>query len=99
VLTIDILDAAGKADRLCLPLYDAMLGDADATWALVAGYLRLLGAARADVVEFIADGAAWIWERVGLLVEVAGIAPERVVEVVDLRNCATRPITSPVRPR
>jgi len=43
-----------------LPLYDALIGDAEATWALVIGYLRLLGAAHAEVVECIADGAEWI---------------------------------------
>jgi hypothetical protein len=28
-----------------LPLYDVLLGDAEAVWALLIGYLRLLGAA------------------------------------------------------
>ena len=31
--------------------------------ALIIGYLRLLGAAHAQRVVFIADGAEWIWER------------------------------------
>ena len=55
--TPDILDAHGQPDRLRLPLYDVLIGDAEAIWALLIGYLRLLGAAYADVVEFIADGA------------------------------------------
>ena len=61
LLVIDILDDQGRPDRLCLPLYDVLIGDAEAVWALLIGYLRLLGAAYADVVEFIADGAEWIW--------------------------------------
>src|SRR5262249_36063271 len=65
VLVIDILDAQGRPDRLRLPLYDVLIGDAEAIWALLIGYLRLLGAAYAAVVEFIADGAEWIWKRVG----------------------------------
>jgi len=64
LLVIDILNAQGQPDRLRLPLYDGLLGDAEAVWALLIGYLRLLGAAYADVVEFIADGAAWMWKRV-----------------------------------
>src|SRR3989441_9312866 len=53
VLVIDILDNQGQPDRLRLPLYDVLIGDAEAIWALVIGYLRLLGAAYADVVEVI----------------------------------------------
>ena len=64
LLVIDFLDTQGQPDRLRLPLYDVLLGDAEAVWALLIGSLRLLGAAYAEVVEFIADGAAWIWHRV-----------------------------------
>jgi hypothetical protein len=83
VLVIDILDAQGQPERLSLPLYDALIGDAEATWALVIGYLRLLGAARAEVVEFIADGAAWIWDRTERLTRLAEIPAARLVEVLD----------------
>jgi hypothetical protein len=37
--------------------------EVEAIWALLIGYLRLLGAAYADVVECIADGAEWIGKR------------------------------------
>ncbi len=53
LLVSDILDAQGRPDRLRLPLYDVLIGDAEAVWALLIGYLRLLGAAYADVVEFM----------------------------------------------
>jgi hypothetical protein len=52
VLVIDILDAQGQPERLGWPLYDALIGDAEATWALVIGSLRLLGAAHAEVADF-----------------------------------------------
>src|SRR5438874_2597583 len=45
VLVIDILYAQGRPDRLRLPLYDVLIGDAEAIWALLIGYVRLLGAA------------------------------------------------------
>ena len=50
-VVIDILDEHGQPYCLRLPLYDVLLGDAEAIWALVIGYLRLLGAAYGDVVS------------------------------------------------
>jgi hypothetical protein len=104
VLVIDILDAHGQPDRLRLPLYDVLIGDAEAIWALLIGYVRLLGAAYAAVVEFIADGAEWIWKRVGRLRTLAEIPAATVVEVLDfyharqylseaLATCRTMPKT------
>jgi hypothetical protein len=88
VLVIDILDAQGQPERLALPLYDALIGDAEATWALVIGYLRLLGAAHAAVVEFIADGAAWIWDRTERLTRLAEIPAAKLVEVLDFYHAS-----------
>ncbi len=88
VLVIDILDAHGQPDRLRLPLYDVLIGDAEAIWALLIGYLRLLGAAYADVVEFIADGAEWIWKRVERLSTLAEIPAAKVVEVLDFYHAS-----------
>jgi hypothetical protein len=88
VLVIDILDEHGQPDRLRLPLYDVLIGDAEAIWALVIGYLRLLGAASADVVEFIADGAEWIWKRVERLRTLAEIPAAKVVEVLDFYHAS-----------
>src|SRR5712691_3330600 len=88
LLVIDILDAQGRPDRLRLPLYDVLLGDAEAVWALLIGYLRLLGAAYADVVEFIADGAEWIWHRVERLSRLAEIPAAKLVEVLDFYHAS-----------
>src|SRR6266478_5207841 len=88
LLVIDILDAQGQPDRLGLPLYDALIGDAEATWALVIGYLRLLGAAHAEVVEFIADGAEWIWDRTERLTRLAEIPAAKLVEVLDFYHAS-----------
>jgi len=83
VLTVYILDQDGHKQRHSLSLYDATLGDAKALFALVVGYLRLLGAHQADLVVLLGDGARWIWDRVEELVTAAGIDPERFVAVVD----------------
>lgn len=88
VLVIDILDAQGQPDRLCLPLYDALIGDAEVTWALVIGSLRLLGAAHAEVVECIADGAEWIWDRTERLTRLAEIPAAKLVEVLDFYHAS-----------
>jgi hypothetical protein len=88
VLVIDILDDQGRPDRLRLPLYDVLMGDAEAVWALLIGYLRLLGAAYADVVEFIADGAEWIWHRVERLSRLAEIPAAKLVEVLDFYHAS-----------
>jgi hypothetical protein len=88
VLVIDILDAQGQPERLGLPLYDALSGDAEATWALVIGSLRLLGAAHAEVVEFIADGAEWIWDRTERLTRLAEIPAAKLVEVLDFYHAS-----------
>src|SRR5438128_5372222 len=88
VLVIDILDDQGRPDRLRLPLYDVLIGDAEAVWTLLIGYLRLLGAAYADVVEFIADGAEWIWKRVERLRTLAEIPAAKLVEVLDFYHAS-----------
>src|SRR5438105_144674 len=88
VLVIDMLDDQGQPDRLRLPLYDVLIGNAEAVWALLIGYLRLLSAASAEVVEFIADGAEWIWKRVELLRTLAEIPAAKVVEVLDFYHAS-----------
>lgn len=88
VLVIDILKEDGSTDPLRLPLYDVLLDDADATFALLLGYLRLLGVAQAQVVEFIADGADWIWNRAETLRLLAEIPAEKWVEVIDFYHAS-----------
>lgn len=52
---------------------------------LVAMHLHRLGAAEAETVTFVADGAPWIWDRIGRIVELAKLDKSRVHEVLD--NC------------
>jgi hypothetical protein len=83
LVTVDVLDDEGRADPRWKVVYETTLGDADRTFALLTGLLRLLGAHLAAVVEFVSDGATWIWARVGKLMQDAGIAPERTRLVLD----------------
>ena len=88
MLVIDMLDDQGQPDRLRVPLYDVLIGDAEAIWALLIGSWRLLGAASADVVEWSADGAAWIWKRVERLRTLAEIPAAKLVEVLDFYHAS-----------
>jgi hypothetical protein len=88
LLVMDILDAQGQPARLRLPLSDVLIGDAEALGALRIGYVQLLGAASADVVEFIADGAKWVWKRVERLRTRAEIPPATLVEVLDFSHAS-----------
>lgn len=88
MLVIDVLDGKGRTDRRRLPLYDVLIDDADRVAALVIGYLRLLGAAHAQVVEFIADGAPWAWRRSEHIRQEAQIPTKRWVEVVDFYHAS-----------
>ena len=58
----------------------------DATSELVAMHLHRLGAAKAESITFVSDGAIWIWDRIDSIVQQAAI-PEsvRIYRVLD--NC------------
>ncbi len=88
VLVIDILKEDGSYDALRLPLYDVLIDDGDAVFAMVIGYLRLLGAASAEAIEFVADGADWMWERLDHMIEAAELPAARVSLVVDFYHAA-----------
>lgn len=83
VLVIEILNEEGRRDPLRFSLYDGLIGNADTIFTLMIGYLRLLGAANAGVVEVVCDGADWIWDRVDRLVSEAEIPRDKLVEVLD----------------
>jgi hypothetical protein len=53
-------------------------------------YLRELAIATADRILFVADGARWIWNRVGALLRRLGIKPDQVDELVDFYSIADR---------
>ena len=55
----------------------------DALIELVAFHLHRLGAAKAKVVTFTADGAPRIWARLDWVIAQVKLDPARVVEVLD----------------
>ncbi len=82
-IVIYVLDDAGRPDRQWLPIYDGTMGDCDDIFFMLWAYLGALGVHEAKQVIFVADGAKWIWHRTFWLWAAVGLAPDKVVEVVD----------------
>jgi hypothetical protein len=83
LLIIYVVGENGQMDRDFLAVIDGTLGGPDATFKLMELYLRELKIATADQILFVADGARWIWNRVGALLRRLAIKPEQVNELVD----------------
>jgi len=76
-------DAQGRMAQGSRPVIDGTLQGPDVLIELVAFHLHRLGAARAKVVTFTADGAPWIWARLDWVIASVRLDPARVVEVLD----------------
>ncbi len=83
LLLLYVADDKGQMDRDFLAVIDGTLGGPDAIFKLMEFYLRELKIATADQVLFVADGARWIWNRVGALLRRLGVKPEQINELVD----------------
>jgi hypothetical protein len=83
LLIIYVVDENGQMDRKFLAVIDGTLGGPDAIFKLMEFYLRELAITTADKVLFVADGARWIWNRVGALLRRLGVNPDQVSELVD----------------
>jgi hypothetical protein len=83
LLIIYLVNERGEIDR-SFPVYlDGSLKGPEAIFGLLHFYLRQLQITQADRVAFVADGAVWIWERVGKLFADLGLKDEQVVEILD----------------
>ena len=83
VLIIFRTDERGRMAKGSRPVIDGTLRGPDALIELVAFHLHRLGAAKAKIVTFAADGAPWIWARLDWVIAQARLDPLRVVEVLD----------------
>jgi len=89
VLTIFEIDDQGKMVKTHQqPLIDGTLLGPDHLAELVAYHLYRLGAADAELVVFVADGAPWIWDRLDWIVGRAGVDPSRTARVLDFCHAA-----------
>jgi hypothetical protein len=76
-------DEKGRMAKGSRPVIEGTLQGPDALIELVAFHLHRLGAAKAKIVTFAADGAPWIWARLDWVVAQVKLEPARVVEVLD----------------
>lgn len=76
-------DEKGRMAKGSRPVIDGTLRGPDALIELVAFHLHRLGAAKAKIVTFAADGAPWIWARLDWVIAQVKLEPARVVEVLD----------------
>jgi len=83
LLIIYCVDQAGKPEQTFTPFIDGTLNGPDAVFWLLNYYLERLHITTADRVVFVADGARWIWKRVGALMASLGLPAGRYTEVVD----------------
>ena len=83
LLIIYCVDRSGKPDQTFTPCIDGTLNGPEAVFWLLNYYLERLHITTADRIVFVADGARWIWKRVGALMASLGLPPDRYAEVVD----------------
>lgn len=82
MFVITVIDENGKIEKNRLPIYDTTFGD-DETFDLLEKYLKKLSINECQTVQFIADGALWIWNRVSLLLQGLGVAKQKIIETLD----------------
>lgn len=83
LLILFVMDEKGRMKRGSRPWIDGTFQGPDECMELVAMHLHRLGAAQAEVVTFLADGAPWIWERLAWVEQRVGLKADQVVRVLD----------------
>ena len=80
---IHILDKDGSIIKTQLPIYDAVINDANRCFELLSDYLKKLNIEKATEVLVIADGADWIWNRAKSSLLKLGVSEEKISEAID----------------
>lgn len=83
LLAIYAIGKDGTIENEFRPVYDGTLGDCDAIFDMLVGYLKALGAHEARELILLGDGAKWIWERAANLVARVGIDADHVTQIID----------------
>lgn len=82
LFVITTVDQKGKTNKEELPIYDSCFGD-DETFAILRQYLKALEIDQAKDVQFVADGALWIWNRVKPMLIELGVKEDKIIETLD----------------
>jgi uncharacterized protein UPF0236 len=83
LLTIYEIDRSGHMVRQSRARIDGSFQGPDEMMELLAMHLHRLGAAQAEVVIFVSDGAPWIWERLPWVVKRVGLDSKKVAYALD----------------
>jgi hypothetical protein len=83
LLIIFEIDDQGRMKKGTRPWIDGTFAGPDEAMELLAFHLHRLGAGRAAVVTFVADGAPWVWDRLDWVERRVGLKPGRAVRVLD----------------
>ena len=83
LLTIYEIDKAGQKVSKSRARIDGSFAGPDEVMELLAMHLHRLGAASAQVVVFVSDGAPWIWERLAWVVKRVGLDSKKVAYALD----------------
>lgn len=83
LLIIFEIDGQGRLKKKTRPWIDGTFAGPDEAMELLAFHLHRLGATRAEVVVFVADGAPWIWDRLDWVERRVGLTAGRAVRVLD----------------
>jgi hypothetical protein len=83
LFVIHILDKDGSIIKTELPIYDAVINDANSCFDLLADYLKKLKIETATEILVIADGADWIWNRARAILLKLGVSQQKITEAVD----------------
>jgi hypothetical protein len=85
---IFVHDDNGRMQEGTQAMIDCTFLGPDALAELVAMHLHRLGAADAQSVTFVCDGAPWIWDRIPKIVSSAGLTAVAIREVLDCSHAS-----------
>lgn len=88
LLIIVEIDEQGRMKAGTRPWIDGTFAGPDEVMELLAFHLHQLGAAAAEVVVFVADGAPWIWDRLEWVERRVGLSGAQAVRVLDFYHAA-----------
>jgi len=84
LIAIHVLDEKGQiAKTVRKPLYRAAIQDATACFKDLVETLRILKVGQAKEVQFLADGAEFIWKRIRGAFRKAGVAAKKITYTLD----------------
>ncbi|MGH6793911.1 MAG: hypothetical protein ACREDH_01585 [Methylocella sp.] len=88
LVTIFVHDEQGRMVKRSRATLEGTFLGPDALAELVAMHLHRLGAAGAQSITFVSDGAPWIWDRVKQIVSLAKLDHVKIHEVLDVCHAA-----------